>query len=219
MPFLLWGGHLSPSFNVSAFLACWIFEWKIEWDPTYFVDASTTKTTDSSAKQRKRHRNDSVKRYALFVLGAVVFSAIFTAAMYQHLQVDMNGQHIKVKDVVADYFKPGGLLLLYRQLSGVVNEFCSFLRQFGVRGLWAEVWTTLNYPSEAQAFKVRDPMTTKSCSFGQDFVASLYRWPSRSLGSQSLHGCVAERNRSTMSNISTSMASGQISGTSLRTAP
>ena len=165
MPFLLWGGHLSPSFNVSAFLASWVFEWKIEWDPTYFADASSTKGTESSVKQRKRHRNDIVKRYALFALGAVVFSAIFTAAMYQHLQVDINGQHIKVKDAAADYFKPGGLTILYRQLSGVANQVWSFLRRYGVRGIWAEVWTTLNYPSEAQAFKVRGRVTTKNCSF------------------------------------------------------
>ena len=151
LPFLLWHGDSSPSFNIVAFLSCWIFEWKIDWDPDYF--ASKTEST-SSAKQEKRARRHIVKRCLILGLGALVFGTVLTSAVYQNLYVDINGERVKIKEVLADFFKSQEYIQLCQQLSSVMKQLWAFYQQFGFKGIWTQIWSALDYESDKQAFEV-----------------------------------------------------------------
>jgi len=155
MPFLVWRTDLSPSFNIPAFLSSWIFEWKIEWNRTYFPNLSTTKSTSSrSSMPSKRKRRHFVKRCLIFGLGVIVFSAIFTSTIYQNLQVDIKGRHVRIKDVLTDFFKSHEIISLYQQLSNILRQLWTFYLQYGFKGIWTEIWMTIDSQSEKQAYEV-----------------------------------------------------------------
>jgi hypothetical protein len=139
MPFLIWRADISPSFNIPAFLSSWIFEWKIEWNPTYFS---------------KRKRRYFIKRCLIFGFGVIIFSAIFTSAIYQNLQVDIKGRHVKIKDVLTDFFKTQEFILLYQQLSNIVRQLWNFYLQYGFKGIWTQIWLAIESESDKQAYEV-----------------------------------------------------------------
>ncbi len=151
MPFLVWRTNLSPSFNIPAFLSSWIFEWKIEWNPTYFSNLSTTKSTSSrSSMFVKRNRRHFVKRCLIFGLGIIVFGTIFTSTIYQNLQVNINGRHVRIKDILMNLYKSHGFVSLYQQLSNIVRQLWAFYLQYGFKG----IWMTIDSESEKQAYEV-----------------------------------------------------------------
>jgi hypothetical protein len=155
MPFLVWRADSLPSFNVPAFLSSWIFEWKIEWNPTYFSNISVTNSDESrSPISSKRKRRQFIKRCLLFGLGIIVFSAIFTSAIYQNLQVDIKGQRVKIKDVLSNFFKSQQFVLLYQQLSNIMRQLWAFYSQYGFKGIWTQIWMAIDSETEKQAFEV-----------------------------------------------------------------
>jgi len=148
MPFIIWRTDFSPSFNVSAFVSSWIFEWKIEWNPAYFSNESQCST---APKRKRRH---IIKRCLIFGLGVIIFSTILTSALYQNLQVDIKGRPVKIKDVLAEFFKPQEIVFFYQQLSSVLRQLWAFYLKYGFKGIWTQIWMTLDSESEKQAFEV-----------------------------------------------------------------
>ena len=95
-----------------------------------------------------------MKRCLIFGLGALVFGAIITSALYQNLQVDINGERVKIKDVLADFFQSQEYLQLYQQLSSVLKQLWAFYLQYGFKGIWSQIWTALDSESDKQAYEV-----------------------------------------------------------------
>ncbi|CAF0793864.1 unnamed protein product [Didymodactylos carnosus] len=163
-PFLFTRLHLSPSFNISAFLSCLLFEWKVDWDHNYFdtiVLSKKSETLRSSNKttstvetlQQKpplKSRRKTLKRYTIFFIGLLVFGFFTSSAIYQNLNVDINGEKVKVKDVIADFFKSQA----YQQLRHVLSEIWAFYLKQGLTGIWTEIWTTFDFESDKQAFEL-----------------------------------------------------------------
>lgn len=155
IPFLVWRKDLSPSFNISAFMSCLCFEWKIEWDPTYFPNLFITKPDESKPTSAiKRKRRHFIKRCLIFGCGVIIFSAIFTSTIYQNLQVDIKGRHVKVKDVLADFFKSQEFVLIYQQLSNIVRQLWAFYLQYGLKGIWTQIWMEFESESDRKAYEV-----------------------------------------------------------------
>ena len=158
LPLLIHRADASPSFNIPAIFSSLIFEWKVEWNPGYFSDIVITKSNESqsspSLKPMKRKRHHFIKRCLIFGLGIVVFSAIFTSTIYQNLQVDINGRHIKIKDVLADFFKSQEFVLFYQHLSELIRQLWTFYLRYGFKGIWRQIWMVLDSQSEKQAFQV-----------------------------------------------------------------
>ena len=84
----------------------------------------------------------------------MLFAGIFTSAIYQNLQVDVDGRRVKIKDVLADFFKSQEFLLFYKQLTRIVHHLFSFYMQYGAKGLWNQIWAILDLENQQQAFKV-----------------------------------------------------------------
>ncbi len=158
IPLLIRPADASPSFNIPAILSSLIFEWKIEWNPGYFSDVFIIKSDESqsssSLKPIKRKRRHFIKRCLIFGIGVIVFSTIFTSAIYQNLQVDINGRHVKIKDVLADFLKSQEFVLLYQQLTNVMRQLWTFYLRYGFKGIWTQIWMELDSQSEKQAFQV-----------------------------------------------------------------
>ena len=155
MPFLAWRKDLSPSFNIPAFLSSFVFEWKIEWNPTYFSNLSGTKPTQmQSFISSKRPRRHFIKRCLLFGVGVLVFSAIFTSTIYHNFKVNVNGRHVRIKDVLTEFFKRQGMVSLYQQLSNIARQLWRFYWQFGLKGIWAEIWMLIESENEKHAYEV-----------------------------------------------------------------
>jgi hypothetical protein len=151
VPFLIWRSETSPSFNIAAFFSCWIFEWKIEWDPEYFPSKSISQPSSKPKKSQRRH---IVKRCLILGFGAIVFCTILSSAIYQNLQVDINGERVKIKDVLAEFFKSQEYLLLYQQLSSVSKQLYAFYLQYGLKGIWTQIWAALDSESDKKAYEV-----------------------------------------------------------------
>jgi hypothetical protein len=158
IPLLIRRADSSPSFNLPAIFSSIVFEWKIEWNPAYFTNILITKPNESqsppSLKPTKRKRRHFIKRCLIFGLGVMVFSAIFTSAIYQNLQVDINGRRVKIKDVLADFLKSQEFVLLYQQLANVIRQLWAFYLRYGFKGIWTQIWMELDSQSEKQAFQV-----------------------------------------------------------------
>ncbi|CAF3629181.1 unnamed protein product [Rotaria sordida] len=152
-PFLIWNGDASPSFNIVAFFSCCIFEWKIDWDKEYF-STKVEKETSLSSKKKERKRRHIIKRCLILGFGACIFCTILTSTIYQNLQVDINGERVKIKDVIANFFKSQEYIQLCQQLSSVVQQLYAFYLQFGFKGIWTQIWAALDYESDKQAFEV-----------------------------------------------------------------
>ncbi|CAF2410101.1 unnamed protein product [Rotaria sp. Silwood2] len=151
LPFIIWNGDASPSFNIVAFFSCCIFEWKIDWNPEYF---STKTESETSPKKKARRRRHIIKRCFILGFGAFVFGIILTSTIYQNLQVDINGERVKVKDVLADFFKSQEFIQLSQQLSSVMKQLYAFYLQYGFKGIWTEIWAALDFESDKQAYEV-----------------------------------------------------------------
>jgi hypothetical protein len=149
LPCLIGRGDSSPSLNIVAFVSCWVFEWKIEWNPDYH-----STHTVSLPKRTKKTRRHIVKRCAILGLAAIVFSSILVAAIYQNLQVDINGERVKIKDVLAGFFKSQEFIELCQQLSSVLNQIWAFYLQYGLKGIWTQIWAALDSESDKKAFEV-----------------------------------------------------------------
>jgi hypothetical protein len=156
LPFLFVRGDSSPSFNMAAFFSCLLFEWKVDWNANYFD--GQTKVTKATPK-RRRH---IVKRCLIFGMGALVFCSILSSAVYQNLQVDINGERVKIKDVLWDFFKSQEFIQLCQQLSNVFRQIWAFYQQFGFKGMWTQIWSALDLESDKQAFEVSSIVIT-SC--------------------------------------------------------
>ncbi|CAF1023933.1 unnamed protein product [Adineta ricciae] len=143
-PFLLTNGDKAPSFNIAALISCWIFEWKIDWDPEYVSEESKTKS---------KPRRHIVKRCLILGCGAILFGLLITSAVYQNLQVDLHGERVKVKDVIADFFKSQEFIQLYQQLSRVMKELYAFYQHYGFKGIWTQIWAELSSESDKKAFE------------------------------------------------------------------
>jgi hypothetical protein len=146
LPFLIVNGDASPSFNIAAFISSWIFEWKIEWNPEYFPNKS---------QKKKRPKKSIIKRCLIYGCGTIIFGIIITSAIYQNLYVDINGEHVKIKDVLADFFKSQEFIQLCNQLSSVSKQLYAFYLQYGFKGIWKEIWQALDSESDKQAFEVK----------------------------------------------------------------
>ena len=145
LPFLIGRVDSSPSLNIVAFLSSWIFEWKIDWNSDEFV-------VDVSSKPKIRRH--FVKRCLIVGLGAIIFCSIFSMAIYQNLHVDINGERVKVKDVLSNFFQSQEYLQLCQQLSSVMKQLWAFYLQFGFKGIWTQIWTALDFESDKKAFEV-----------------------------------------------------------------
>ncbi|CAF0901493.1 unnamed protein product [Rotaria sp. Silwood1] len=140
MPFLIWHINFVPSFNIAAFFSCWIFTWKVQWNREYFSNNFILKSTEQqfsiSSKQIKRKRCHIIKNCLIFGLGVMIFSAMFTSAIYQNLQVDVKGQRIKLKDVLNDFFKSQEFILMREKLVILIRRLWVFYLHYGFKGLW-----------------------------------------------------------------------------------
>ena len=153
LPFLIWTGDASSSFNVAALFSSLILEWKIEWDPAYFPKKSES-TGSSTSKKKKKQRRHIIKRCLILGCGALVFGIVLTSAIYQNLQVDIDGERVKIKDVIADFFKSQEFIQLYQQLSSVVKQLYAFYLHYGFKGLWTQIWAAMSSESLKQAYEV-----------------------------------------------------------------
>jgi hypothetical protein len=73
--------------------------------------------------------------------------------------VIINGQPVKIKDVLADFFRSQEFVRLYEQLMRLMRHLWSFYMKFGFKGIWQHMWTMLDSESEMQAFEVDRRMT------------------------------------------------------------
>ena len=160
LPFLIRRADSSSSFNIPALLSSLFFEWRVEWNREYFPSASVDKVTESqssmAAKQPRRRRRHFVQRCLLFGLGALIFTGIFTSAIYQNFQVQINGQPVKVKDVLTNFFKSQEFIRLSQQLGSVMRRLWHFYLQYGLKGIWTQIWTALDLENDKQAFGVSE---------------------------------------------------------------
>ncbi|CAF4428642.1 unnamed protein product, partial [Didymodactylos carnosus] len=163
IPFLFIRIYSSPSLNISAFLSSLLFEWKVDWDRNYFdtvVVSKQPKTLSKPAttivvKHQKtplKRRENTFKHYIIFLSGLLVFSIFASSAIYQNLNVDINGEKVKVKDVITDFFKSQ----TYQQLRHVLLEIWTFYLTHGLTGIWTEIWRTFDFESDKQAFELLD---------------------------------------------------------------
>ncbi|CAM4779028.1 unnamed protein product [Rotaria magnacalcarata] len=160
------GNYSSPSFNLPALLSSLVFELKIQWNSEYFYNITVSKPTAhqslTSSKQIKRKRSHILKRCLIYGLGAIVFSTIFNLAIYQNLEVHVNGRRIKIKDSIDDFFKSKEFLLLRQRLAMVARQVWAFYFQYGFKETWRYIWRTLDLESEKQAFEVLNISRTAS---------------------------------------------------------
>lgn len=162
LPFLIRRADSSPSFNIPAILSSLIFEWRIEWDQDYFQSTPTDKAVECQpsvpTKQPRRRRRHFVQRCLLFGLGALVFTSIWGSAIYQNFQVQINGQPVKIKDVLTDFFKSQEFIRLSQQLSTVMRRLWHFYLQYGLKGIWTQIWAALDSENDKQAFGVSEEL-------------------------------------------------------------
>lgn len=150
MSFLTAGENKPPAFNITALFACLAFEWKIDWDPEYVADESEKPKPTKKDKPRRHF----VKRCLILGCGAIVFGLLVSSAIYQNLHVDLHGERVKVKDVLADFFKSQEFIQLSQQLSSVMKQLYAFYLQYGFKGIWTQIWAELSRESDKQAFEV-----------------------------------------------------------------
>ncbi|CAM4921773.1 unnamed protein product [Rotaria socialis] len=166
MLFLAWVNYSSPSFNLPALLSSLVFELKVQWNSEYFYNITASKLMAhqslNSSKQIKRKRSHILKRCLIYGLGAIAFSTIFNLAIYQNLEVHVNGRRIKIKDSIADFFKSNEFLLLRQRLVMVARQLWAFYFQYGFKETWRYIWRALDLESEKQAFKVLNISRTAS---------------------------------------------------------
>lgn len=95
-----------------------------------------------------------MKRYAAFVLAAIVFSSIFTSAVYQNLQVDIKGRRVRIKDVIKDFFRSQEFILICEQLTNIARELWRFYLKYGFKGIWTQIWMSIDSKSVRNAYQV-----------------------------------------------------------------
>lgn len=155
MPLLLGHYHSSPSFNLPVLLSLLFFQWKVQWNSEYFTEELKPKSTESQCpttlKQTKKKRMHILKRCLILGLGIVVFSTMFTSAIYQNLHVNVNGRRVKVKHVLSNYFKSKEFILLRQQLLSFTRKLWAIYLEHGFKGLW----NILDLENKKQAYEVK----------------------------------------------------------------
>ena len=141
LPFVFGYRDSSPSLPSVVFLSCCLLEWKIDWDIDYLTSKEQPKF---------------LKRCLIYGAGGLIFGLVLTSAVYQNLQVNINGENVKIKDVLSDFFKSNEFVLIYQQLANIVKQLYGFYLQHGFKGLWTEIWTALDSESDRQAYEVQD---------------------------------------------------------------
>ena len=165
--FSMWRGNNPISFSVVSFFCSLVFQWKVEWNSEFFsgkVDSSPKK-----GEKRVHRRRHFVKRCLILGLGASIFISLVTCAIYQNLQVEINGERVKIKDVLSEFFKSPQYAQLTQQLSNVVKELWAFYLQYGFKGMWTKIWTILDLESDKQAFEVIFSFTTNMIDQKENF--------------------------------------------------
>lgn len=168
MPFLIGRTEFSPSFNIPALFASCVFEWKVEWNPEYFSLIPSDKLDQTTmSKIPKRKTNHSMKHYVGFVLAAMIFSCIFTSAVYQNLQVDIKGRRVRVKDVLKDFLQSQEFILICQQLAKIARELWQFYLKYGLKGIWTQIWMSIESESERKAYEVNSSYMIKKKKINQ----------------------------------------------------
>lgn len=157
-PFCLSFWNMTPSFNPSILLSCLFFQWKVEWNPDYFRNLAELKLNRQHQPENSSEifKSPQWASYVYYCIGAIVFAMIFSASVYQNLQVDMNGQRVKIQDVLTDFVKAQEFSQFFRQISDILQEIWQFYKQYGFQGLWKQIWMILDSESEKQAYFVRE---------------------------------------------------------------
>jgi hypothetical protein len=85
----------------------------------------------------------------------MIFGIILTSSIYQNFHVDINGERVKIRDVLTEFFKSQEFIQLYHQLTSVSKQLYAFYLQYGFKGIWTEIWKALDSESDKQAFEVK----------------------------------------------------------------
>jgi hypothetical protein len=156
--FLLHRGQDSPSFSVPVLLCCLLLEWKIEWNRNYFQSTDVVQTDTSEVKRvrhaARRKSTSGVKRCFLVAIAGLIFGAMFSSAIYHHLQVTYDGRHVKIKDVLNDFWQSEAYRDLIQGLNALMREMVSFYMKHGLRGIWDQLWRILDFEKDRRAFQV-----------------------------------------------------------------
>ena len=151
MAMIVWRTNSSPSFNLPALFSSLILEWKIQWNPSYFPDPSKKKPSISS----RRKRRNRPKHYFLFGLGALLFSTLFLSTVYHNVHVNINGQSVRLKDILARFSQSEELTPIHTQVWNIVRQLSMFYWQYGLKGIWSEIWTNIFSADDRLAYQVR----------------------------------------------------------------
>jgi len=121
-------------------------------------DFEITKTKKQQTLLKKRYQRNIFKRLILFFFGLALFGFFVSSAIYQNLIVDIDGEQVKVKDVIQDFFKSQA----YQQFRSILGELWVFYLKHGLTGIWKEMWTAFDFESDKQAFEVLNLRTDAS---------------------------------------------------------
>lgn len=151
MPMIVGRRNSSPSFNLPALFSSLILEWKIQWNPTYFPEVPQKKPS-SSSKRKRRHKP---KHYLLFGLGVLLFSTAFFSTLYHHAHLSINGQSMSIRNVFARFSQSDEFTPFHKQVWIIGRQLWAFYWQYGLKGIWSEIWTSIISTDDRQAYQVR----------------------------------------------------------------
>lgn len=140
-----------PSFNIAAWISSWILEWKIDWDTDYLPKKSEVR----QQKKKYKQRTHFVKRSLIVAVGGILFLSILTSAICQNLEIEINGEKMKIKEVLGDFIRTKEYVHSYQRVVKVVKELYAFYRLHGFDGSWVHVWKSLDSQNVEQAYEVR----------------------------------------------------------------
>lgn len=151
VPFLMKTFNRTPAFNIAAWISSWIFEWKIDWDREYFPN----KPELHQQTKKRKARPHLLKRSLIVIMGGILFASILSSAVYQNLQIEINGEQIKIRDVLTDFIRTRQYVHTYDRVVRVVKELYSFCQTYGFDGVWEQIWTSLDDQNDEGAYEVR----------------------------------------------------------------
>ena len=151
LPFLMGILNGKPSFNIAAWISSWILEWKIDWDTDYLPKKSEVR----QQKKKYKQRTHFVKRSLIVAVGGILFLSILTSAICQNLEIEINGEKMKIKEVLGDFIRTKEYVHSYQRVVKVVKELYAFYRLHGFDGSWVHVWKSLDSQNVEQAYEVR----------------------------------------------------------------
>lgn len=148
LPFLMTNFNRTPSFNIAAWISSWIFEWKIDWDKEYFPKKS-------QQQKKRKARPHLLKRSLIFIAGGILFTSILTSAICQNLQIEINGEQMKIRDVLSDFIRTRQYVHTYERVVRVAKELYTFCQVYGLDGVWEQIWKSLDVQNVEEAYEVR----------------------------------------------------------------